>query len=65
MAFPGVRVEVPREPLTIADLPEGDTLAFQVRPPGGPSVFFMGASDFAEREVAGSPPAAGSWFRST
>jgi L-ascorbate metabolism protein UlaG (beta-lactamase superfamily) len=54
--FPGVRVGVPQEPLTIADLPEGDTLAFQVRPPGGPSVFFMGASDFAEREVAGLAP---------
>ncbi|MFD6952695.1 MBL fold metallo-hydrolase [Nocardiopsis sp. TSRI0078] len=56
VAFAGVRVEVPREPATIADLPEGDTLAFQVTPPSGPSVFFMGASDFAEREVAGLAP---------
>ncbi|WP_159943201.1 MULTISPECIES: MBL fold metallo-hydrolase [unclassified Nocardiopsis] len=54
--FPGVRVGVPEAPATIADLPEGDTLAFQVRPPSGPSVFFMGASDFAEREVAGLAP---------
>lgn len=56
MAFPGVRVAVPAKPETIADLPEGDTLAFQVTPRGGPSVFFMGASDFAERNLAGLAP---------
>ncbi len=56
VTFPGVHVSVPGAPSTIADLPEGDTLAFQVRPPSGPSVFFMGASDFAEREVAGLAP---------
>ncbi|WP_150239811.1 MBL fold metallo-hydrolase [Nocardiopsis quinghaiensis] len=54
--FAGVRVGVPEAPATIADLPEGDTLAFQVTPPSGPSAFFMGASDFAEREVAGLAP---------
>jgi L-ascorbate metabolism protein UlaG (beta-lactamase superfamily) len=56
MAFPGVRVATPAVPETIADLPEGDTLAFQVTPRGGPSVFFMGASDFAERNLAGLAP---------
>ncbi|MFJ9553677.1 MBL fold metallo-hydrolase [Nocardiopsis sp. NPDC101807] len=54
--FPGVRVGVPEVPVTVADLPEGDTLAFQVRAGSGPSVFLMGASDFAEREVAGLAP---------
>ncbi|MET0491536.1 MAG: MBL fold metallo-hydrolase [Actinoplanes sp.] len=56
MAFPGIRTAVPAPPRTIADLPEGDTLAFQVTPRGGPSVFFMGASDFAARNLAGLAP---------
>jgi L-ascorbate metabolism protein UlaG (beta-lactamase superfamily) len=45
-----------RRPATVADLPEGDTLAFQLTVKGGPSVFFMGGSDFAERNVAGLKP---------
>ncbi|WP_173084891.1 MBL fold metallo-hydrolase [Phytohabitans rumicis] len=56
LAFPGVRPAAPPRPATIADLPEGDTLAFQVTPRGGPSVFFMGASDFVERDLAGLAP---------
>ncbi|MBM0260678.1 MBL fold metallo-hydrolase, partial [Micromonospora sp. 4G55] len=56
MAFPGVRVSQPTRPAAIADLPEGDTLAYQVRVDGGPSVFFMGASDFAERNLTGLAP---------
>ncbi|MEV0726327.1 MBL fold metallo-hydrolase [Micromonospora purpureochromogenes] len=56
MAFPGVRVTQPTRPATIADLPEGDTLAYQVRVDGGPAVFFMGASDFAERNLIGLAP---------
>ncbi|MDH6462783.1 L-ascorbate metabolism protein UlaG (beta-lactamase superfamily) [Micromonospora sp. A200] len=56
MAFPGVRVRQPTRPATIADLPEGDTLAYQVRVNGGPAVFFMGASDFAERNLTGLAP---------
>ncbi|MEY9213450.1 MBL fold metallo-hydrolase [Thermobifida halotolerans] len=57
MAFPGVRLERPRKrPRTIADLPEGDTLDFQVTVKGGPSLFFMGASDFVERNLAGLSP---------
>lgn len=56
MAFPGVRVAVPDKPATIADLPEGDTLAYQVTVKGGPSVFFMGASDFVERNLTGLTP---------
>ncbi|MEU4781804.1 MBL fold metallo-hydrolase [Micromonospora sp. NPDC023633] len=56
MAFPGVRVSPPTKPETIADLPEGDTLAYQLRVADGPSVFFMGASDFAERNLTGLAP---------
>ncbi|MEH0843084.1 MBL fold metallo-hydrolase [Micromonospora sp. CPCC 205711] len=56
VAFPGVRVSPPERPATIADLPEGDTLAYQVRVDGGPSVFLMGASDFAERNLTGLAP---------
>lgn len=56
VAFPGVRVTQPPKPATIADLPEGDTLAYQIRVPDGPSVFFMGASDLNERNLAGLAP---------
>lgn len=56
MAFPGIRVAVPEQPATVADLPEGETLAYQVTISGGPSVFFMGASDFVERNLAGLSP---------
>ncbi|MER7176374.1 MBL fold metallo-hydrolase [Streptomyces mesophilus] len=44
-------------PRAIGDLPEGDTLAFQVTVgSGGPTAFVMGASDFAERAVQGLTP---------
>ncbi|GAA4445867.1 hypothetical protein [Phytohabitans houttuyneae] len=56
MAFPGVRTALPPRPATIADLPEGDTLAYQPTVQGGPSVFFMGASDFGERDLGGLAP---------
>ncbi len=56
MAFPGVRLAQPAPPATIADLPEGDTLAYQLTVAGGPSVFFMGASDFVERNLTGLNP---------
>ncbi|GGQ49538.1 MBL fold metallo-hydrolase [Couchioplanes azureus] len=57
LAFPGVRLQAPgAAPATIADLPEGDTLAYVFRVPGGPSVFLMGASDFVERNLAGIRP---------
>ncbi|MFF8841818.1 MBL fold metallo-hydrolase [Streptomyces sp. NPDC015127] len=46
----------PRAPRTISDLPEGDTLAFQLSVAGGPSMFLMGASDVDERAVAGLRP---------
>lgn len=47
----------PAPPRTISDLPEGDTLAFQVTAgSGGPSAFLMGASDFSERAVQGLNP---------
>ncbi|MFE2053779.1 MBL fold metallo-hydrolase [Streptomyces sp. NPDC059459] len=44
-------------PRTISDLPEGDTLAYQVTTgSGAPSAFLMGASDFSERAVRGLDP---------
>ncbi|MFF8970549.1 MBL fold metallo-hydrolase [Streptomyces sp. NPDC014995] len=47
----------PTVPSTISDLPEGDTLAFQVTAgDSGPSAFLMGASDFSERAVRGLRP---------
>jgi L-ascorbate metabolism protein UlaG (beta-lactamase superfamily) len=47
----------PAAPRTISDLPEGDTLAFQVTVGSdGPSAFLMGASDFSERAVQGLTP---------
>ncbi|MFF1908124.1 MBL fold metallo-hydrolase [Kitasatospora sp. NPDC058218] len=46
----------PQPPTTIGELPEGDTLAFQLSFAQGPSAFLMGASDFAERELAGLRP---------
>ncbi|MFF3443056.1 MBL fold metallo-hydrolase [Streptosporangium sp. NPDC002721] len=57
MVFPGVRLTRPeRKPENISELPEGDTLAFQVTVRGGPSVFFMGGSDFVERNLTGLAP---------
>ncbi|GAB2601740.1 MBL fold metallo-hydrolase [Streptomyces capparidis] len=53
---PGTLHGVPAEPTTIAHLPEGDTLAFQVAVAGGPSAFLMGASDINERNAAGLRP---------
>ncbi|MEJ8638809.1 MBL fold metallo-hydrolase [Streptomyces sp. MS2.AVA.5] len=45
-----------RAPRTISDLPEGDTLAFQVTVDGGPSLFLMGASDVDGRSAQGLRP---------
>lgn len=56
IGFPGVRTTVPAKPERLKDLPEGDTLAYQVTPRGGPSVFLMGASDFVERNLTGLAP---------
>ena len=54
--FPGTKAEVPPPPATIADLPEGDTLSFQVETEGGTRVFLMGASDHVDSELAGLEP---------
>ncbi|MEU7797952.1 MBL fold metallo-hydrolase [Micromonospora arborensis] len=56
VAFPGVRVSQPAQPATIGDLPEGDTLGYLLRVEGGPSVYFTGASDVAERNLTGLAP---------
>jgi len=56
IGIPGVRLSLPPRPATVADLPEGDTLAYLLTVRDGPSVFFMGASDFVARNVSGMRP---------
>jgi L-ascorbate metabolism protein UlaG (beta-lactamase superfamily) len=56
VGIPGVRLSQPPRPATVADLPEGDTLAYLLTVRDGPSVFFMGASDFVARNVDGMRP---------
>ncbi|MFI6779996.1 MBL fold metallo-hydrolase [Micromonospora sp. NPDC050276] len=56
VAFPGVRVSQPALPATVGDLPEGDTLGYLLRVDDGPSVYFTGASDVAERNLTGLAP---------
>ncbi|RKR91978.1 L-ascorbate metabolism protein UlaG (beta-lactamase superfamily) [Micromonospora pisi] len=56
VGIPGVRLSQPPKPATVADLPEGDTLAYQLTIKDGPKVFLMGASDFVERNVTGLAP---------
>jgi L-ascorbate metabolism protein UlaG (beta-lactamase superfamily) len=56
LLFPGIRTETPKRPRTIADLPEGDTLAFLLRAPSGRSVLLMGASDFDDQSLRGLEP---------
>ncbi|MER7754434.1 MBL fold metallo-hydrolase [Kitasatospora sp. NPDC097643] len=45
-----------KAPETIGELPEGDTLAFQIRLGDGPSTLLTGASDFVERNLTGLRP---------
>lgn len=54
--FAGTRLTPPSTPATIADLPEGDTLAFAVWRPSGRRIFFMGASDFDDQALRGLEP---------
>ncbi|MGF0115469.1 MBL fold metallo-hydrolase [Promicromonospora sp. Marseille-Q5078] len=54
--FPGVRTARVDPPLTVADLPEGDTLAYLVRAASGRSVLLMGASDFDDQALRGLRP---------
>ncbi|RKE17621.1 MBL fold metallo-hydrolase [Streptomyces sp. TLI_171] len=54
---PGTLTAPPaKPPATIGELPEGDTLAFQVRLGDGPSALLTGASDFVEHNLAGLRP---------
>ncbi|WP_242504598.1 MBL fold metallo-hydrolase [Promicromonospora panici] len=53
LLFPGVRTQVPARPRTIADLPEGDTLSYLLRSPGGRSVLLLGGSDYDDRALQG------------
>ncbi len=54
--FPGTRSVISPTPVTIADLPEGDTLGYWLQDPSGHRTFVMGASDFVERELVGLAP---------
>ena len=54
--FPGTLDELPSPPRTIADLPEGDTLAFVVGTQGGRRVYVSGASDVDTRSLADIAP---------
>ncbi|GIF62733.1 hypothetical protein Ais01nite_07680 [Asanoa ishikariensis] len=56
IGIPGVRLSPPPKPATVGDLPEGDTLSYLLNVRNGPSVFFMGASDFVARNVDGMRP---------
>lgn len=56
LLFPGTLAQVPAPPAVIADLPEGDTLSFQIEVPRGPRVFLMGASDVDESQLPGLDP---------
>lgn len=54
LTFPGVRTQVPPQPATIADLLEGDTIGFVIRPAAGrPGVLLLGGSDYDDRELQG------------
>ncbi|MEU0133157.1 MBL fold metallo-hydrolase [Streptomyces sp. NPDC006296] len=53
---PGHRPVPPPRPSVLGDFVEGTTLAYLVSVDGGPSVLLMGASDVAEREIAGIRP---------
>ncbi len=54
--FPGLLTQAPTTPETIADLPEGGTLAYCLDLPGGRRCLFLGASDFSEKDLAGLAP---------
>ncbi len=54
LTFPGVRTQVPPPPATIADLLEGDTIGFVIRPAAGrPGVLLLGGSDYDDQELQG------------
>ena len=56
LLLPGVRTSPPEAPRTVADLPEGDTLAFLLRSPNGRSALLMGASDYDDQALQGLRP---------
>ena len=43
-------------PRTVADLPEGDTLIYQITVSGGPSIFAMSTGNYIERWLTGLRP---------
>ncbi|CAN7560121.1 MBL fold metallo-hydrolase [Terrabacter sp. LjRoot27] len=54
--FPGTLTDVPAAPVSIADLPEGDTLSYVVGTPGGPRAYLSGASDADVRALSDLRP---------
>jgi len=56
LLLPGIRTAPPDAPRTVADLPEGDTLAFLLRSPHGRSALLMGASDYDDQALQGLRP---------
>jgi L-ascorbate metabolism protein UlaG (beta-lactamase superfamily) len=56
LLLPGVVTAPPEAPRTVADLPEGDTLAFLLRSPHGRSALLMGASDYDDQALQGLRP---------
>ena len=55
-AVPGHLLSVPPAPTTVGDLPEGDSLIYQITLDDGFSIFLMSTANFVEREIAGLRP---------
>lgn len=53
---PGHRVSVPPEPITVGDLPEGDSLCYVITIGGRHSIFLMSTANFIERAITGLKP---------
>ena len=55
-AVPGHLLSVPPAPTTVGDLPEGDSLIYQITLDDGFTIFLMSTANFVEREIAGLRP---------
>ncbi len=55
-AVPGHRVSVPPAPMTIGDLPEGDSLIYLITIGGKYRIFLMSTANYIERAIAGLKP---------
>jgi L-ascorbate metabolism protein UlaG (beta-lactamase superfamily) len=61
--FPGRFLAVPTVPVTIADMPEGDSLIYVLTVGGKFSAFLMSTANFIEREIADCSLTSPSWLR--